>query len=457
MTRSILLCGFFILSACEVSRAPSTCGEGLTTCGSTCVNAQTDPANCGVCGRVCATQDFCEDAVCVPPATSCDDGLELCSGRCYDTQTNRDHCGSCDHACDSGENCVAASCESTTVDPQAPVFLSFGTNVSQLSAGQSVTFSAVLTDPDGIDDLIGGTLMSADESITYGAFTTSGQEGSYTLTLTWDQIDATDPLSFVGETNRVFAARFFDAAGHATTRTKSIRFFCTTGTGACNGVCYDLQSDETHCGNCQTTCSGAYQECVTGQCKCVGETDSDHCYADYHDCNMDTWTDRCGVSRPGACGCGSSGSCCNYQCVDVTSNENNCGRCGVVIPTGGSCNNGVPSCGSQTLCGSECFPIEYTEAHCGRCDRACEEYASCNNSGCEKSVVDDTFEAGMTCNAVCTAAGYSECLGVYVTYTDGYYTCGGPEITCSDEVSQNSACNSIWVYFRSVSCDCRAP
>jgi hypothetical protein len=47
---------------------------------------------------------------------------------------------------------------------------------------ESITFTAVLTDPDGIDDLIGGSLTNADGSIQYGAFVTSGQEGSYSLT-----------------------------------------------------------------------------------------------------------------------------------------------------------------------------------------------------------------------------------------------------------------------------------
>ena len=40
----------------------------------------------------------------------------------------------------------------------APVFLSLQTNVAKITAGESVTFTAVLTDPDGVDDIVGGTL-----------------------------------------------------------------------------------------------------------------------------------------------------------------------------------------------------------------------------------------------------------------------------------------------------------
>lgn len=44
-----------------------------------------------------------------------------------------------------------------------------------------MTFSVVLTDPDGIDDLIGGTLKDPDSGSSYGAFVTEAGEGAYAL------------------------------------------------------------------------------------------------------------------------------------------------------------------------------------------------------------------------------------------------------------------------------------
>src|SRR5688572_30415979 len=87
---------------------------------------------------------------------------------------------------------------SISEDPGGPVFLSFGSDVPELSAGQSVTFTVVLTDPDGIDDLIGGSLKSEDGKSTYGAFVTSGQEGSYSLTVGWAQMNRVEPIDFRG-------------------------------------------------------------------------------------------------------------------------------------------------------------------------------------------------------------------------------------------------------------------
>lgn len=73
----------------------------------------------------------------------------------------------------------------------APVFLSFGTDVTSLTEGGTVTFTAVLTDPDGLMDLVGGTLLDAAGVARYGAFMASGGTGSYAkipATVTVDSI-----------------------------------------------------------------------------------------------------------------------------------------------------------------------------------------------------------------------------------------------------------------------------
>jgi hypothetical protein len=53
---------------CQFTTAASSCGTGLTACGSTCVNLQTDAFNCGSCGDVCARGDLCSGGVCRPGA-----------------------------------------------------------------------------------------------------------------------------------------------------------------------------------------------------------------------------------------------------------------------------------------------------------------------------------------------------------------------------------------------------
>jgi hypothetical protein len=120
--------------------------------------------------------------------------------------------------------------------PHAPVFLTFGTNVSSLTENETVVFSAVLTDPDGIADLIGGALKSPDGTISYGAFATSDQEGAYSLSLTWDAIEESQDITFQQGQTRMFMAEFFDAAGHKTQKTISLQLTCN-GMYACGGKC----------------------------------------------------------------------------------------------------------------------------------------------------------------------------------------------------------------------------
>jgi hypothetical protein len=45
------------------------CVDGKQLCGNSCVDTQTDPANCGACDNQCATDQTCEDGLCVGGTT----------------------------------------------------------------------------------------------------------------------------------------------------------------------------------------------------------------------------------------------------------------------------------------------------------------------------------------------------------------------------------------------------
>jgi hypothetical protein len=53
-----------------------------------------------------------------------------------------------------------------------------------MTSSDRLAVSAVVTDPDGIDDLIGGTLTTTDGASTFGAFATDASEGAYSISLT---------------------------------------------------------------------------------------------------------------------------------------------------------------------------------------------------------------------------------------------------------------------------------
>jgi len=114
---------------------------------------------------------------------------------------------------------------------------------------------------------------------------------------------------------------------------------CPDGRG-----CVDVCNDATACGGCERDCTvgdrPAGDLCVAGEC---------YCGAAGVVCPGETWcTD---VTDPPGCGC-----------VDLTSDPDNCGRCGVACPAGRHCcYDGCSECcddgdctGSHHCCSGVC-------------------------------------------------------------------------------------------------------
>lgn len=90
--------------------APSACGCPVTTtlCGDRCAPTLSDAANCGGCRTSCAAFELCSDGRCVaacPPAKPA-----VCAGGCVDVASDRQHCGRCGNLCPQGQACVRAAC-----------------------------------------------------------------------------------------------------------------------------------------------------------------------------------------------------------------------------------------------------------------------------------------------------------------------------------------------------------
>ncbi|WP_434426287.1 hypothetical protein [Nannocystis pusilla] len=179
----------------------------------------------------------------------------------------------------------------TSTGENAPVFLTFSANVTQITEGESVTFTAILTDPDGVDDIVGGSLQDANGAADFGPFMAAGQAGTYSITVSWAQIHQAVPIHFENMAeSRTFNARFFDQAANSATKTIALSLQCAGGS-ACDGACTDLASDGANCGTCGHTCtsmgceggtcSPTWSECFTAQdgfdncnemCQSIGET-----------------------------------------------------------------------------------------------------------------------------------------------------------------------------------------
>jgi hypothetical protein len=111
---------------------------------------------------------------------------------------------------------------------------------------------------------------------------------------------------------------------------------CWTRRSPDTGTCdeYDVE-----CRGCPITCPPDYTLCGI---RCINlNTDQNNC-------------GRCGnVCPPGLDN--APPTCCNARCVDVSSDPNNCGKCGSVCTPGVCCSGGCCPPGS-TCCGGGCCP-----------------------------------------------------------------------------------------------------
>ena len=160
--------------------------------------------------------------------------------------------------------------ETTMGEAGAPFFISFSTNVGQITDGESVIFTAIVSDPDGFGDIAGGTLFTQDGKFSYGPFVSAGQEGTYSITVSWAAIDQVEAIEFENlEEERVFRAEFFDKGGHKVAQETTIKLRCDGG-GACGGGCKDFKTDGANCGGCGVVCTngceGALCLPVRGEC-----------------------------------------------------------------------------------------------------------------------------------------------------------------------------------------------
>jgi hypothetical protein len=220
----------------------------------------------------------------------------------------------------------------------------------------------------------------------------------------------------------------------------------------------------TYCGPDHTCIAGCKvdQECPTNQ----------HCNLTAHACVQCLTSDQCPAqmlcSSTGTClpgcdpamgkNCPTGLSCCDQRCVDVKTDELNCGGCGMPCNgaagtcCGGTCRNvngDVNNCGA---CGHACSMTNGTPSCAtGTCMWACQDaHAHCGtaNSGCETSTntVSDCGGCGVACGqknataAACAANGakcsftcakdFADCNAATAPDTDGCETSLGTTNNC---------------------------
>jgi hypothetical protein len=146
---------------------------------------------------------------------------------------------------------------------------------------------------------------------------------------------------------------------------------CPPGSTCCGGVCADTSSSVTNCGSCGHVCNGSNgtPSCVAGQCEITCNPGFANCDGNPNngcETNLNTSVLNCGscghiCSFPHATPACTAGACIIAACnppfancsgnpfnpngcdINTQTDPNNCGTCGLVCPTGLSCNFGICS------------------------------------------------------------------------------------------------------------------
>jgi hypothetical protein len=113
---AVLLVGLAIGCGDNLPVLEPSCAAPATDCEGTCRRLQSDPANCGACGSVCATDQVCGAGACV---STCPIGTTACNGSCVNLANDVTHCGECSTACSTEHGtpaCAAGACAIAACD-----------------------------------------------------------------------------------------------------------------------------------------------------------------------------------------------------------------------------------------------------------------------------------------------------------------------------------------------------
>jgi hypothetical protein len=192
-------------------------------------------------------------------------------------------CSGANHAPPPADAAVTSDADGSGVSPNGVLdIVSLTTTVQTVTGGHpsatessSVVFVAIVTDGNGLDTIAGGQLLD-DQGTTYGSFSTGSTKGTYTSSLTWDQMNQGRAIDFTNDApgQRKFVAKFFDNAGNVAAASLPIALQCRADppgvafpdmlVGACGGECTDTDSGD-HCGSCSNVCPKG-ELCTQGAC-----------------------------------------------------------------------------------------------------------------------------------------------------------------------------------------------
>lgn len=258
--------------------------------------------------------------------------------------------------------------------------------------------------------------------------------------------------------------------------------------GCCDGLCVDLLYDSLSCSACGNACP-ADTRCCDGSC--VPLLDDANCrYCGDVSGPCETCSDIDGRNEcrytcvsgeacvDGVCvGCGEGLTACYGSCVDLLTDNQNCGMCDfpcdepstIGTPAGSYCENGSCRCPegrvicfNSSLTEEGCYDLSRSTINCGTCENNCDvpPYpvgsicvdGACACPGGGSACGDVCCPPEATCvdgqcqceSGNCDCSGYSfpflTCGGRCVNFVDDPLNCGGCDRVCPDGICERQRC-----------------
>lgn len=131
-------------------------------------------------------------------------------------------------------------CLASCSTPPGPIISSFGANSEEITDGQTIRITAVLSDSDmgPVQAGIKGLLTDGAARV-YGTFS-STMPGIFTYDISWSQLDTEKGIAFASDEKRTYIAEFIDDFGNRITRPFELRLHCG-GQPACEGRCTTIK------------------------------------------------------------------------------------------------------------------------------------------------------------------------------------------------------------------------
>jgi Stigma-specific protein, Stig1 len=426
----------------------STC-NGNKCCNGACISVTADNSNCGACGTMCTAGQSCVSGVCTglvcttstTTTTSDEDGgtpaappKMVGANGCPENEVctaggsgNSCMCGT-GASCDVGENCTTGG------------VCGCGSTGAACAIGQGCCDGACVdTQTSAANCGACGTACAAGQSCTAGVCgcAVAGQT-------------ACDGTCVNLQTDAANCGKCgTECATGATCEAGACK--CPAGEIPCDGACVDA-SDDAHCGACDAECTGqtACDERETGsgtfEClcpnfnylNCDGTCVDPRAEATCGGCDTSCGGDDprvCAQTEPSstwarACECPTEGEkyCKGVNdCVDLLSDENNCGKCGVECLVDETCDAGTCTCPNANELFCEDDAGDYAcvdgtkELNCYGCGVVCNGASSCD--AVAKDCVCDNANKGY-CDG--DGDGERECIDILADKLN----CGGCGIEC---------------------------